>query len=79
MSLFLSNGLSSANSESTSESSKNEGFLKSVWHKLTDNPAHSKDGTKDGPSSTETPSKEGTGDEKTKDEKDAKKASGTGI
>jgi molecular chaperone DnaJ len=27
----------------TAESHKNEGFLKSVWHKLTDHQAHGKD------------------------------------
>jgi molecular chaperone DnaJ len=43
-------------STESSDSHKNEGFLKSVWHKLTDNPAHT-EATKD-TNSSETSSSE---------------------
>jgi molecular chaperone DnaJ len=80
MVLIHSNKTSSSNSESSSESHKNEGFLKSVWQKLTDHPAHSKDGTKDvSSSSTETPGKDAKGHEKSNDDNESKKASGTGL
>jgi molecular chaperone DnaJ len=77
--VIFSDRLSSSNSESSSDSHKNEGFLKSVWHKLTDHPAHSKDGTQETPSSsTETPAKGAKGDDKSKDDNEPKKASGIG-
>ena len=33
-------GSRSSGTSSTSEDHKNEGFLKSIWHNLTNNPAH---------------------------------------
>ncbi|KAJ6444631.1 molecular chaperone DnaJ [Purpureocillium lavendulum] len=48
------------------ESHKNEGFLKSMWHTLTNHPAHQKDGEGDSGTSTST----GTGkDDKKQDDK----------
>jgi molecular chaperone DnaJ len=80
MMLSPSNRLSSSDSEPSSESQKNEGFLKSVWHKLTDLPANSKDATKEGPSSsTEPTAKDAKGNAKPKKDDDVKKASGTGL
>ncbi|KAL2061744.1 hypothetical protein VTL71DRAFT_7122 [Oculimacula yallundae] len=52
-----------ANSSDSGSSSKNEGFLKSVWNKLTDHPSSTKEGS------------EGTSkDDSAKDDKDSKKA-----
>ncbi|KAE8450563.1 hypothetical protein EG329_006294 [Mollisiaceae sp. DMI_Dod_QoI] len=68
-------GRSNSSSESGSasaDSHKNEGFLKSVWHNLTGNPAH-KDSANESSTSS---SKE---DSTSKDGKKDKKASGTGA
>jgi molecular chaperone DnaJ len=74
--LVLSNKPSSSNPGSPSEAPKNEGFLKSLWHNLTDHP---KDGTsQDNTSSTDTSGKDSRKDEKSKDKNEPKKASGTG-
>jgi len=40
---FPSDLLSSASDSGAADSHKNEGFLKSVWQKFTDNPTHAKD------------------------------------
>ncbi|CZS92207.1 related to heat shock protein MDJ1 [Rhynchosporium agropyri] len=55
-----------ANSSDSGSSYKNEGFLKSVWNKLTDHPSGSKDGSQG-------TSKDDTGKEVPKDAKDYKK------
>lgn len=56
------------------DSPKSEGFLKTVWHKLTDNPASSNEETKDGSSSREnTLNKDGT--PMSKEEESSKKDS----
>ena len=60
-------------SSDSGSSPKHDGFLKSVWNKLTDNPSHPKDGS-EGTSTDDTSKQEGT-----KDEKDHKKPSGTGV
>ena len=57
----------------TAESHKVEGFLKSVWHKLTDQQAHGKDDLAS--STTDEPKSEAT--KKGVDE--PKKASGSGL
>jgi hypothetical protein len=36
----LSHVLTVPSSDTSGESHKNEGFLKSIWHKLTENPEH---------------------------------------
>jgi molecular chaperone DnaJ len=47
-----SNATTSETGSSDAESHKNEGFLKSIWHTLTNHPAHQKDGEgKEEPSS----------------------------
>lgn len=66
---------SSESASSSTESHKNEGFLKSVWHKLTDNPAQTKDGAGDKPAAKDM-SKE---DETSKDDRNTKKESGPGA
>lgn len=53
---------SSSNDASTSEDHKNEGFLKSIWHNLTNHPAHQK--------------QEGQADSSTKAEDSEKKPDG---
>ncbi|RDW79733.1 mitochondrial DnaJ chaperone (Mdj1)-like protein [Coleophoma cylindrospora] len=59
-----------SSSTTDADSHKNEGFLKSVWHKLTDNPAHSKeDQSASSTSSTEKKT------EKDEDEKNKKSSS----
>lgn len=60
-------------SSSESESSpKHDGFLKSVWNKLTDSPSSSKDGS-------EGNQKNDSSEKKTPKDKDSKKESGTGV
>ena len=69
-------GRSSDNSSSSSnatESQKNEGFLKSVWHKLTDHPAH---GNGESSSNINEPKSETS---KKADHEEPKKASGSGT
>jgi hypothetical protein len=75
--LVSSNKTSSSNSSPSSESPKNEGFLKSLWHNLTD----PKDGTSPtSASSTDTSAKDLKKNETSKDDKEAKKkVSGTGT
>lgn len=68
--------LSTSDAASTSDDHKNEGFLKSVWHKLTDNPAHS---TKDQETSTSSKVDSPKADEGSKDKEGKKDTSGTGI
>ena len=70
----MSDTLSSPTTDSSSESHKNEGFLKSVWHNLTGNQAHANESST---SKTESSAKEG--EAKSKDENESKKASGTGV
>jgi molecular chaperone DnaJ len=71
-----SNKPSSSSSESSSESAKNEGFLGSVWHKLT---GHPKDETSESnTSSIDTSPKDQKKDGKSKDDNETKKDSGTG-
>lgn len=50
----------------SAESHENEGFLKSLWHKVTDHPAHREDATKN-----DTVKKDGS--QTKKDEKDSSK------
>lgn len=56
------------------ESQKNEGFLKSVWHKLTDHEVHGKDDLAS--SISDEPKSEAT---KNEDVDEPKKASGSGF
>lgn len=75
--LFLSDNSSISNPGSSSESPKNEGFLKSLWHNLTDHP---KDGaSQSNTSSRDTVDKDSNKDEKSKDGNEPKKASGNGA
>lgn len=66
-----------SSSSSTADSHKNEGFLKSVWHKLTDNPAHSQNSTSEAPSSSSTEKPASSDAKSDEDGKEAKKESGT--
>lgn len=57
----------SSSDASTTEDHKNEGFLKSIWHNLTNHPAHQKQPDSDGgaePKSTSEDSQKKTDDEK---------------
>jgi molecular chaperone DnaJ len=58
----------------TAESHKNDGFLKSVWHKFTDHQAHGKDDLAS--SITDEPKSEPA---KKEDVDEPKKASGSGL
>lgn len=59
--------LTFSRSNASAESHKNEGFLKSIWHKLTDDPEHKAESRHD--------STEGKGSEKPASGKDKKTGS----
>jgi molecular chaperone DnaJ len=71
----------SRSQSSLEDSHKNEGFLKSMWHNLTNHPAHQGPETKEAEAAKSTDSPAGTDAEKTQKKAegdDAKKDTGSG-
>ena len=70
---LLADAFNRSEAQSTEDSHKNEGFLKSMWHNLTNHPAHQK---KPGSESGEPEKKTDTSDKEKKDEPKSDSGSG---
>lgn len=65
-------------SDNDPDSHKNEGWIKSLWHTLTNHPAHQKDAGKEGSTTGEGSDAKKDSSETSKSNDDKKKDSGSG-